>query len=97
VIDQDLRLDQLLDHPPVRWPDRPDLKSQLVATVLVLSPRASRLAVGALTLAVEEPSLDAVIGRLYQLGAKFGQTGQGEAAGGCFELADVITDWRDRG
>lgn len=80
----------------ILWPDPPDLKSQLVASVLVLSPRASRLAVGALEVALAEGSLDDAITRLYELGAQWGQRGEHEAAGGCWELADVIREWRNR-
>jgi hypothetical protein len=77
---------------PVRWPDGPDLKAEVIAAALIASPTATRQFIDTLAACLDaNNTLDDLAAGLYQAGAYMGQHGGEEVAGLLWQLADAIT------
>jgi hypothetical protein len=77
---------------PVRWPDGPDLRAEVMAAGLLASPAGGRTFAGVLRLALDRAdTLAALAGELYAAGAYLGQHDEPEAAALVWDLADAVT------
>jgi hypothetical protein len=86
-------LADLAPAQPVRWPDGPDLRAEVIANALLASPVATRQYVEVLGACLDRvEALDDLAAELYQAGAWFGGHGGGEVAGLLWQLADAIAD-----
>jgi hypothetical protein len=91
-------VEELLDERAVRWPDGIAPSDEMVAQVMLASPRTARRIRETLrTLIGRAEGLDQLVDELDVLAIRFGQDDDGETAAALLSIGDAIRDWRDRG
>jgi hypothetical protein len=91
-------VEELLDGRAVRWPDGIAPSDEVVAQVMLASPRtARRIRETVRTLVERAAGLDQLVDELDVLAIRFGQDDDGETAAALLSIGDALREWRDRG